>query len=73
MDSPFEKLDPETREEWLENPTTRAFFRSIAAHRQDVVDQILDQVKGGHEYARLASMGGELRALDFYTVLVTKE
>lgn len=73
MDTPFERLDRELREEWRDNPTTRAFLKTIAEHRQAVIDGLVDTVRSGKEVTKLSAIGGELRALDFYLELATKE
>lgn len=74
MDTPFERLDRETREEWRQSPTTKAFLKTLAEHRQNTVDQVLDAVKSGHtDVLAVESWGADLRAIDFVIEIATKE
>lgn len=74
MDTPFERMEPEARREWLDHPTTQAFLRTLTDHRRDVIDGLLDLVKTGlADPIKTAHKGGELRAYDFVIQLAVKE
>jgi hypothetical protein len=74
MDTPFERIDREVRREWLENPTTIAYLKTLLEHRQGLVDNLIDAAKGGQiDFDRMGRVGGEIRAVDFFTMLATKE
>jgi hypothetical protein len=65
VETPFEKLEPEAREDWRESPVTQAFLASLHRERTRAVDVVVETIKGGHPDAiRMARLGGDLERLD---------
>lgn len=74
MNSPFEKLDVDTRGEWLELHTTQAFLGTIRSLRQQIVDGAVESMKAGTIDERtIAVIGGELRSLDQLLAIATRK
>lgn len=75
MDTPYERLDEETRKEWMEHPTTIAYLATVQGHHDDVAKQALTSLKGSTNpgfLQHLQYVGGILAGLDFALALPTK-
>lgn len=74
MDTPFEKLEPEAREDWRGNYTTQAFVTSLMQERTRLIYDLVELIKSGKDAAgRLPHIGGQLVQVDsFLTLLRTK-
>lgn len=65
METLFEQLDPEAREDWRENPVTRSFLASLHRERTRAVEVVVQTIKSGSpESVRMARLGGDMERLD---------
>lgn len=71
MNTPYEKLDEDTRQEWLMHPVTEAFLATIRSYREQVANGLIDRLKSpmgdGNQWNHI--FGGEIRGLDFVLFL----
>jgi hypothetical protein len=66
MDTPFENLDKDARDEWRAHPVTRAYLATVTDTRDKLQEGLLYTIQAGS--AALPSMtlgGGELKGLNF--------
>jgi len=71
--SPFEEIDPEIRQEWLDHHVTRAYLHSLKQTADRIADGVLLTSQGENiNVGRLQVAGGELRALGFALELARK-
>lgn len=74
MDTPYEKLDEGTRQEWREHPTTLAFLATIGDLRDQLAKGIcLTVMGGGFGEKGGAFEGGQLQAYDFVIHLAARK
>lgn len=72
MNTPYEKLPFEQRQEWTEHPVTRAFFATVGLYRGQVVEQLIGCARDNGGAGPTAGYGGVIRALDFMADLARK-
>jgi hypothetical protein len=67
MDTPFERMDLEVRQEWLMHPATEAFVETLTAELKRVTEAVMAGLLDGGavDPAKYARMGGMLHALGF--------
>lgn len=68
MDTPFENLSDETRAQWLDNPTTQAFFKTLKSERGLLVTSLVNRHvsgAGANDLVASAHIGGGINAIDF--------
>lgn len=73
MDSPFERLGKEERQDWLDHPVTQAFVASLAHLEKAAEKTALFAVKAGEpETTHLAQLGGRLNTFDDINTLLRR-
>jgi len=72
MDTPYERIDPEVRREWLENPTTRAYLQTLQGQQRRIDTTILGIAREGRDDG-MVLLGGQSRGLNFAVHLALGE
>ena len=71
--SPFEEIDPEIRQEWLDHHVTRAYLHSLKQMADRISEGVLWSCQEVHiEPQRLQIAGGELKGIGFALELARK-
>jgi len=74
MDSPFERLSPDTREEWRTMAATQAFIETMRQYRKLISENtVLATQSQEGDLNSLRFYGGEIQALDWVIDLARKE
>lgn len=74
MDTPFENLDRDAREEWRAHPVTRAFVATIGDARDRLQEGLLYTIQAGSaSLPSITSGGGELKGLNFCLQMIKQE
>jgi hypothetical protein len=74
MDTPFEKLDADTRREWRAEANNQALIDTIVHLRGGVVAQVVSAVKNAErEPETLAELGGRLNQIDDILLIIRRD
>lgn len=74
MDTPYERLDKDARDEWRDNPVTRAFIATITDTRDKLQEGLLYTIQAGSaSLPHMTSAGGELKGLNFCLQMIAQE
>ncbi len=71
MESPFEKLTSEERQDWFDSQATQAVYATLMQERSDLVSRLVDLIKDGRDpNNRLPHIGGQLTQVDAFLQLM---
>lgn len=74
MDTPYEKIDNETRQDWLDSATTQAFLATIRElHDQRREGVVLSAMNGGVDESHYRFDGGAITAFRMMLDLATRQ
>jgi hypothetical protein len=65
MDTPYERLEPDIRGEWLDHPTTVAFLGTVRLRHDQIVASVVASLASGGFDSKMQFYGGEIAAMRF--------